>query len=207
MRRGLVLVGIAVAVVGGFFLGTLFSLPPPPARIASETLYAPTITLGHPADEVLRPTSASSATLNVFWVSNNPVTAGVYATDPCAPNGSACTYPTPLFAWADNRSGDWTTPTSVALPVYLLLTNNGSDPTTVSGTVIATYTPAGGYLPTWSMISLVSGAGVVLAIGAVLLFLGLFLPSGVYRRTPPPELSPEELERLKRVPDDDRPPP
>ncbi len=189
MRKGLLIVGLGVAIVGATFIATLVSLPPPPSQIAASTLDFPYILDNSSKTSKISPADASSATVYFSWVSDYPIAVSLYDGVPCALGNRTCP-PTPaLVSWAENSSGDWNSSGRVNLPVYVVLINNGSTPVTVSGTVVATYVPSTPYLPTWSLVALVTGAIVLLGIGAVAIFLGLFLPGGVYTRPPahPPE--------------------
>ena len=189
MRKGLLIVGLGVAIVGATFIATLVSLPPPPSQISASTLDFPYILTNSSKTSKITPADAPSATMYFSWVSDYSIAVSLYDAVPCAPGNRSCTSTPALVSWVENSSGDWNSSGRVDLPVYVVLTNNGSTPVTVSGTVVATYVPSTPYLPTWSLVALVTGAIVLLGIGAVAIFLGLFLPGGVYARPPssPPE--------------------
>lgn len=185
MRKGLLIVGIGVLIVGATFIATLVSLPPPPSQISARTLDVPYVLDNSTTTTKVTPASASSANVYFSWVSTIPIAVSLYDQTPCASGNLSCTPNMPLASWALNSSGQWNSSGTIDLPVYVVLTNNGSTPATVSGTVVATYVPSTPYLPTWSLVALVTGALVLLAIGAVAAFLGLFLRGGVYARVPP----------------------
>lgn len=184
MRKGLLVVGIGVAIVGATFIATLVSLPPPPSQISASTLQVPYVLDHSTTTSKIVPAAVASASVYFSWVSDYPIAVSLYDRLPCAPGNQSCTPTLPLASWAQNSSGDWNSSSSIDLPVYVVLTNNGSTPATVSGTVVATYVPSTPYLPTWSLIALVTGTLVLLAIGGVAIFLGLFLRAGVYSRRP-----------------------
>ncbi|MFZ0698623.1 MAG: hypothetical protein WAN74_00260 [Thermoplasmata archaeon] len=185
MRKGLLIVGIGVAIVGATFIATIVSLPPPPSQISASLLDVPYVRDNSTMTETMSPASAPSANVYFSWVSDYPIAVSLYDQFPCAPGNRSCTPTTPLVSWVENASGKWSSSGGVDLPVYVVLTNNGSTPATVSGTVVATYVPSTPYLPTWSLVALVTGALVLLGIGAVAIFLGLFLRAGIYGRPPP----------------------
>lgn len=205
MRRGLVAVGIGVVLVGATFLGTVLTLPSPPSEIASESFTVPTVVHNDPQQASVDPPPARTGTVTVFWVSEAPVHVGLYTSAPCEANGTNCTHGWMVKSWAQNYSGNWTSRATIGLPVYLLVVNNGSVPTTVTGTVFVSYVPSGGYLPTLSTVALYTGTAFLFVLAGVLLFLGFFLPSGAYALPPVRPPPPEELKRLQDVPDDDEP--
>jgi hypothetical protein len=180
VRKGLLIVGIGVAIVGSTFIATIISLPPPPSQMSAATLDVPYLLDNSTATSRISPASAPSANIYLSWVSDYPIAVSLYDRLPCAPQGPSCTPTAPLVSWTRNASGNWSSSGGIDLPVYVVLTNNGSTPATVSGTIVATYVPSAPYLPTWSLIALVTGALVLLGIGAVAIFLGLFLRAGIY---------------------------
>lgn len=206
VRKGLLIVGIGVAIVGATFIATIISLPPPPSQISAATLDVPYILDNSTATSEIAPASAPSANIYFSWVSDYPIAVSLYDRLPCVPQHPSCTPTAPLVSWVRNASGNWTSSGGIDLPVYVVLTNNGSTPATVSGTIVATYVPSTPYLPTWSLIALVTGALVLLGIGGVAIFLGLFLRGGIYSRpssTVPDSIAEDDryLEELDEEPD------
>jgi hypothetical protein len=85
----------------------------------------------------------------------------------------------------------------------LSVTNSASTPQSFTGVLTETYqvpTPSQA-IPAWALISV--GGLVLVGIGAIAVFLGLFLGSGVYR-PPPAEGNPLEPE-FAELGDENRP--
>lgn len=84
-----------------------------------------------------------------------------------------------------------------ATAFILEIQNPGTGTLDFAGTVSVAYNP-GSPFPAWAWGIIALGGVVLLGMGGIILFLGLFLPGGVYQRppgsTPPlrPPLDPED---------------
>ena len=103
-----------------------------------------------------------------------------------------------MFNWTLSLSGKGTDSSATSSAYILEVTNPGNGPIKFSAVVSVSYQP-GGPLPTWAWGLIGLGGVVLLAIGGISVFLGFFLPGGVYRDSDeeetlvfPPDYIPEE---------------
>ncbi len=191
MRLGLVAIGLAFALVGGGLVVSffVFSSGGPPgfvARSISASQIAPNQTQDWPFAAV----GASHGTLSFSWTSSVRANVSLWKASTCSQPVGVCPVGPALVHWPSNLSGAWRDSGAIA-SIYLLAV---SDPTPNSvnfnGTLTESYPDQAFGLPTTDLVLLTIGSILLLGTGAIGVFLGLFLPSGVYR---PPSLE-DDLE-------------
>ena len=214
MRTGLFVAGAAVAIIGaGVLIASLtFSTGPlvtqfDPVTVASlpgHSSYSPEL------DGV----NQSSANTHIVWASSQSLLVAIYPSVSCPMKKGVCPSGTAEQSWWDD-SGSWSASGDLSYPLFLNITNPNGTPVTFSGSLVETYTVSALTDPTWGLFLPLIGAVVLIAIGGMGIFLGLFLPEGVYsgaRRGEPPFDGPDE-DDLDDVPEvdplgeDERPPP
>ena len=127
--------------------------------------------------------SSRSATLTINWTSTGPVTVSWYATTSCSTPPHTCAVNPPLDSWSGEKSGRWSA-SGASGTRYLLYVE--AWPTTDNGTVNFTATFNERYrasdlsLPTLAFAVTLAGGALLAGMGAVAVYLGLFLPTGVY---------------------------
>ncbi|HXQ94574.1 MAG TPA: hypothetical protein VN864_05330 [Thermoplasmata archaeon] len=178
MRPWLVLVGAAFLVVGGGALGALLLLPAPTVaqQVTSQDSGVPTLP-GATESFALASTSVAHGTLKLDWSASGPVKVQL-ASGNCPLGTGGCPV---LRTWASNASGAF----SITGPLVAAYTLTWTTPlkewanVTIDSSV------------TWNVGAPVSfgqgiaevASGLLAAVGAVGLFLGLFL-RGDFRRPP-----------------------
>lgn len=189
MRAGLFAVGAAIAVIGvGVLLASLtFSGGPTVTQIDTVTVAG---LLGHSFYErELAGVSRSSATTHVVWDSTQSLLVAIYPSVPCPQNKGVCPGGQALQSWWDD-AGSWSVSGGLSFPLFLNLTNPNGTTVSFSGSLEETYSTGAATNPTWGLWGLflpLIGAIVLVAIGGVGIFLGLFLPRGVYSGPGPVE--------------------
>jgi hypothetical protein len=181
VRAGLFVAGAAVALIGaGVLIATLtFSTGPTvtqfdPVTVASlpgHAYYAPEL------DGV----NQSSANTHLVWASSQSLLVAVYPAVPCPGARGVCPSGQAVASWWDN-SGSWSASGGLSFPLFLNITNPNGTPVAFSASLVETYTTSALTNPTWGLFLPLVGAVVLIAIGGVGVFLGLFLPQGVYSR-------------------------
>jgi hypothetical protein len=219
VRTGLVVIGVALAVVGAGLTLSAFFEPGAPSLTQVNPLAAPNLQPSQARTMVVWLENTSSGTLTLSWVSSSDVNVSVYRALVCGfvtsnthvlycPDGPA------LATWPLNSSGHWNTSGEISFPLLLNLDNVGSKTVTVNAVFDEVWASTSPRVPTWVFVSILSGGAACISIGAVAIFLGLFLRAGVYSRAPreddpaydDPEFGPDEP---YTDPDDDglEPPP
>jgi hypothetical protein len=178
VRAGLVVLGIVIGTVGAGVLGAAFFLPPTTTQtqLGSVTVTNLGADLSH--NSLLSGTNVSSGTFAISWTSTSTISAAIYRSAPCATPPALCPVGSPLVKWNANQSGRWLYQGSLTFPLVLSIANPGPSMTTLQGTLVELY-PAGG-LPTWALLSIIAGGGILVGIGGLAIFLGLFLRGGIY---------------------------
>ena len=184
VRPGLVTVGVAFLVLGGATLAAVHLFPGGPPTDQQTTVVPPVFVNSHGGGQQrLTGVNSSNGAFHVHRSSTTPLTVALYDAPGCAPSG-ACVLTQPLASWPANASGNATFSGALAFPFVLVWTNPGPSPGSFSADAVETYHPDGG-LPALTTLLIDGTAGTLVAVGAVGLFLGLFLRGGVYSRPPP----------------------
>ena len=211
MRTGLAVIGIVIAVVGAAVFLTIVLYPPTTLHttIAPQKLYGPAEPNGSTNNQAIIFPVSPRASLFVIWSSNGSLDASFYVASGCTfYNGSTgqCTG-NASATWRGASSGTWNTSVGhpATCPCYLTLRNPHSYPISVETILLETYQQRVPALDTFSYVSVLFGSILLLGIGCLATFFGLFLPSGVFRRRVPEELE-EDLSEFDDW-DDTEPPP
>ncbi len=180
MRPGLVAIGIGLLVLGGAVVVAVFEGTE--AGPGQSTHYV-TIVLpsGENASAFVWGLNGSGVAFSLSWHASGKVDAVLSAPSGCGPDPSHCSQGPVLVRWpAGTAAGAWSTSSPPSFPWLLRIV----DPGPISVQVDVTTTAARAPVPApvaWAYdIFLVAGAALA-AIGALSLFLGLFLRGGIYR--------------------------
>lgn len=179
MRPGLLVLGVVIGTVGAGVLASAFFLPPPTTDTQLGDVTVPNLGADLSYNSLLGGTNVSSGTFAISWTATATITAAIYRSAPCASPPGLCPVGSPLVRWPANQSGRWLFEGSLTFPMVLSITNPGPSMTTLQGTLVELY-PTGG-TPTWAFLSIITGGGILIGIGGLAVFLGLFLRGGVYR--------------------------
>ena len=180
MRPGLVFVGGLLLVLGAATIAAFNLIPSGTERVDGFSIgvqpFGPNVT---GSAQVLG-TDASAGTLSVTWRSTAALTVDLYPAVGCPLTRSLCTSGPAVAVWTGSTGGNWSTSGTLRFP-YLLV---WSEPQQLRGNLTASATESTrvAVTPAPLLVLLVDGTGAALAgIGAVAVFLGLFLRAGVYR--------------------------
>jgi hypothetical protein len=181
VRGGLLVAGVAIAVVGAGLMVSLFFLPAPPTDTQTTSVSIGELGSNATRTWTVTENTALSGTLSLAWDSSAPASVQLARAAACPVGTGLCPVKPAIVSWFGNLSGAWGYTGAVSSAYLLSVTNFGHTNLSFTGTVIETYvvpTPSQA-VPAWALILL--GGLVLLSIGAIATFLGLFLPSGVYR--------------------------
>jgi len=196
VRTWLVVVGAAIAVIGGGLFASLFVISGGPQTTTRASFDNPNIPAHKSWPELIERSTTISATIGLTWSTNVPANVSLTAAGLCSNSSlGVCPYGPPLFAWTGATSGKASGSTGNATAFILLVQNPGTNTVDFAGTVSVSYTPVAPF-PTWAWGVIALGGVVLLGMGGIALFLGLFLPSGVYRDPPgstPPLRPPPDI--------------
>jgi hypothetical protein len=198
VRTGLVVVGLVLALVGvgvalsGFLLPTNNSS----TEVRLSSLSAPNIASEQTRVALISMVNASSGTLQVTWSASHVLQVAVYQGTPCSAPARYCPSGAPLVNWPSNASGTWNRTGQLTFPYLLSMTNLQVANATLRGTVVESFTVGGNSIATWIVVTILVGGLLLVSIGALAVFLGLFLRGGVY--TEPESVPPRYAHELDR---------
>ncbi len=199
VRAGLFIAGAAVTIIGAGVLVASLTLATGP----SKTLFDPVSVASLPGHGFYTPqlggVNDSSASTHLAWSASSSVLVSIYPSVTCAGGKGVCSSGHALESWWAN-SGSWSASGNLAFPLFLNITNPNGTPVSFSGSVVESYTTSALANPTWALFLPLIGAVVLIAIGGVGMFLGLFLPVGIYSGSRAP---PAEFEDFEDDPDDE----
>ena len=203
MRPGLLFVGGILAVLGIATVAT-FTLVPVANTTTRDVNLLPQPYGPHTSQAALLDgTDAASGTFSVTWRATTPISVQLFDAPGCRSPSSGCASGAPLATWAGSANGTWSLSGGLKFPFLVLWseTANASGNFSATGSETTSDTPAA---PLITQLA-VYGAGAALTlVGALSVFLGLFLRGGVYRGPAPTvSRSADDVEELAGPP---RPP-
>jgi hypothetical protein len=204
VRPGLLVLGTVIGVVGAGVLASAFFLPPPTTQSQLGSFDVPNLASGHAFNSVIAGTNVSSGTIAISWTSTAAIKGALYHSAPCAATPGVCPVGSPLVSWPANLSGRWIFTGALTFPLVFAITNNGPTMVTVQGTPVELYSAGG--TPTWAVLAIIAGGGILIGIGALAVFFGLFLRGGIYRSITPAARPGEGFDGMADDPRDPRPP-
>ena len=182
VRLGLVVIGLAFVVVGGGLVVSFFAFSTggPPgylSRTISSSQLAPDQSQTWSLDTV----SSANGALSLSWTSSGRINVSLWKASGCTNYPGICPVGSPIASWVTELSGLWKSTGSVTWYYLLTVTTQGSSVANFSATLSESYSGSPFGLGTTNLILITVGSVLLLGTGAVGVFLGLFLPSGVYR--------------------------
>jgi hypothetical protein len=179
-----VAIGIGLLVVGGAVVYAVFGTTVPGSD-QSTHVFGMIVPAGATAAEYVFGINGSGVAFALSWHASGAVNASLAVPMGCAGNASSCTLGAPLVHWSSpTTDAAWSTATASDFPWVVTVHDPGRMAVTISLTTTAVRaappSPSG-----WEYDTFVVAGATLGAIGAVTLFLGLFLQGGVYRRNPP----------------------
>jgi hypothetical protein len=193
VRTGLVFLGAAFLVVGITALAALFALPAGLPQDRNDTWTTVILPSGGSASSpYLWGENGSNAQFTIRWQSTEPVRLLLKAWNgpwPCPVDG--CSPATVVASWGPASSGNWESSGPTQYPYWVVANTSFSGSVAVSVHASGTAGVTSGASALQTLIGTVAGL-LVVAVGVVALFLGLFLRRNPYG--PPPAQPPRDAE-------------
>jgi hypothetical protein len=186
VRPGLVAVGIALVVVGVLVGYVGLSTPGSPiSKGLSREFSVPEVLPAHQRIDIVTVVNSTSANFVLSWTSTAPLNVTLFQGVACSSASGFCTSGPPLASWPSNTSGGWLHSGTVVNPYLLDVDNHQSSNVSLAGSLAESYPDGTGPAPTSTVVTLLAGGVLLVVIGGLALFLGLFLRSGVYAEPEP----------------------
>jgi hypothetical protein len=181
VRTGLVSLGVVIAVVGVGVLVAAISLSSPAGGSHTDVIDFVSLPSGSFTNQTVAGVDQPSANVVVNWTATGPVNVHLYQGVACAAPGGICANGTALAAWSGTSGGEWSTRGAVSFPWVLEIQNPSRSTSSLTGTLLESWPATSTLSFGWSLLVSLVGAIILMGIGGVAVFLGLFLRSGVYR--------------------------
>ncbi len=187
MRLGLVVVGLAFVVVGAGLVVTFFAISSgaPPGGL-TRSISAVQVSPNSTQVWTLAMVSTDHGSLTLVWASTGPSNVTLARAAACSSASGLCPVTPALVVWDANTSGAWRNSGGVSAAYFLTATSHTSRAVDLNATLSESYPGTAFGLGSPELILLTIGCVLLLGTGAVGVFLGLFLPGGVYQPRPPP---------------------
>ncbi|HXW67409.1 MAG TPA: hypothetical protein VEL82_06000 [Thermoplasmata archaeon] len=191
MRTWLLVTGIAITVVGIGVLVAAFSITPGPSGSTLQHVSVPDLGAHQLSVQVISSALVSSASVVFSWSANQSLQVAIYVGAPCSPGNATLCPSGPAQAVWWSTTGGWTYTGAVTNPWLLKVYNPNATVAIFNATLVESYPATGSSGPAWTLLVLLLGSLFLLGIGALALFLGLFLRGGVYGGGRPPVPPPD----------------
>lgn len=181
MRLRLVALGAAFLVVGASMVVVVLLPGESPTVQRKATVLADQLGPGSSRVFVFPATTASSASLSLSWQATFGLDVYWYVLTPCSQSTGWCLPPAPLFNWSGTTSGLWSSTGSVSAFYELWVGGNTSNlSVNFQANFLEVYHPLLLPLLPLPLGLVLGGASLLAGTGAVVAYLGLFLPAGTF---------------------------
>ena len=139
--------------------------------------------------------AAHSAAVRFTWNASRAAEVYWYAAGPCA-SGTGWCLEGVLANWSGTTSGNWTAIGVAATGYCILVDDSGSASMNFTGQFVESVSNPGHRLPMVPLAFGLGGGAILIGMGGVATYLGLFLPASVYRSestTPGDDDDPDDL--------------
>jgi hypothetical protein len=181
VRPGLIAVGLAVALVGAALIYVLVDPADAPYQSRASTAEIADLAAGSWRTASL-PTSASGhATFTFTWYATASARVQLFSMYPCKSSGY-CTDVPAIYTVPGGEGATWSATGSAGAmyEVWVEPVATANETLNFSAELNERYAVGDFALPLPGFVVAMTGGGLLLGIGGVALYLGLFLPSGVY---------------------------
>jgi len=182
VRLGLVVIGLVFAVVGGGLVVSFFAFSTggPPGYL-SRTITASQMAPNQSQTWSLDTVSSANGVLSFSWTSSGRVSVSLWKGTGCSNFPGICPVGPPIASWVTDVSGQWKSTGSVTWYYIVTVTTQAVSVASLNATLSESYSGSPFGLGTTNLILVTVGSVLLLGSGAIGVFLGLFLPGGVYQ--------------------------
>ena len=180
VRTGLVAVGAAIAIVGaGSILAVVLPFDGPDEQQVS-TKEADGLAPQAPWSTDFTTVSSSQALVTFTWYASGNAEVRWWSAAPCQNSEGYCVQGGPLQSWNGSLEGRWTTSGAPSTLYCVWVNDNDTVPLNFSGHFQESYRTSIVPLGELGMALTLTGGSMLVGIGAIAVYLGLFLPGGTF---------------------------
>lgn len=190
MRTGLLAVGAAMAIVGAGVVVAVAMPFGPGTPSKTDRVWQSSVSADSWEKHELPAVPAGTAAIMFSWNTSRTAQVYWYAAGPCVSTAGWCLDGGPLAFWSDNTTGHWTDSGPPPSGYCIMVDDPSSAPVNFSGELVESYAGPSHRLPMVPLLLILGGGSLLAGIGGLAIYLGLFLPSGVYsapEATPRPD--------------------
>jgi len=179
VRTGLLAVGAAMAIVGAGVVAAItmpFAAPDTSRSSQSWDFVVPPESL---KTYNITATPGDSASVRFAWNSTVATKVVWYSAGPCSPTPNWCVSGI-LASWNGNTTGKWTVSGVPPTGYRVQIVDSGSAPVSFSGQFVESVSEPSHHLPMVPFAFVLSGGSILIGLGGLSIYLGLFLPSGTF---------------------------
>lgn len=195
MRLGLVAVGTAFALIGAAVIVAVVLPSDQPTLTRSTSDAVDHLANGDWRTLNISASSSSQATMTLAWMATGDVNVSWYRTEPCSTPPHQCVLVPPLMSWSSAKAGHWSSSGTAGSTYLLYVEATPSAGVNFSAEFDEHYRTSELALTPIPFAVTLLGGSLLTGMGGVALYLGLFLPSGVYgplgEQSPAPDDPPE----------------
>jgi hypothetical protein len=184
VRTGLLAVGAAIAIVGA---GVVAAVALPFGAAASSTTdrsFQSSVGPDTWKTYNIPAASAGDAAVRFDWNSTHATEVYWYAAGPCVGSASWCLKGGPLASWKGNTTGHWAGFGPPSTGYCVLVDDDNNVSVNFTGEFVESYPAPNHRLPMVPFALVLGGGTMLIGMGGLAMYLGVFLPSGVYRSEP-----------------------
>ncbi|MGP8159381.1 MAG: hypothetical protein ACLPWO_07255 [Thermoplasmata archaeon] len=179
MRTGLVVLGTIIAVLGVGLILTLVFLSSGSANTSQVSSQDPDLAPHSNETWIVSGPTPGAGSIALSWTASSPANVSLWPVTSCVGPFGPCRTGSAVLRWSAATSGQGTVVPSNASLYILLAANPGNLSLRFSAMFSISFAPTAPF-PAWGWGLIATGGVALLTIGGIALFLGLFLPAGVY---------------------------
>jgi hypothetical protein len=180
VRTGLVVLGTIIAVLGAGLILTLVFLSSGSVNTSQVSSQDPSLAPHSNESWMISGPTPGAGSVGLSWTTSSPANVSLWPVTSCLGPFGPCRTGPAVLSWSLAVSGQGTVSPSNASLYILLVSNPGNIALRFSAVFSISFAPTAPF-PAWGWGLIATGGVALLAIGGIALFLGLFLPGGVYR--------------------------
>jgi hypothetical protein len=180
VRIGLIAVGTAFAIVGAGVIAAMALTGPGPSASRTGEATVQQLEPASNATMLLPAVATADGVAQIIWNASAPAEVWWYAEAPCNPPPGWCFEGGALKNWSGIQNGQWSWQGNVASLYCLYIVDKADKPVNISASFAESYPTGMHPLPIVPYVWTMASGGLLVGLGGIAAYLGVFLPAGVY---------------------------
>jgi len=180
VRIGLIAVGAAFAIVGAGVIAAMALTEQGPSATRTGEASLEQLAPATNATILLPAVATGDGLANLAWNASAPAEVYWYAEAPCSPPPGWCFEGGALANWSGIMGGEWSWQGNVASLYCLYVVDKADHSVNITASFVESYPTAIHRLPLVPFLWTMAGGSLLLGVGGMAVYLGAFLPAGIY---------------------------